>query len=509
MRLEKSKNAGKNIIFEFIQNVYGIIIPFIQRTLMITYLGIEYAGLGGLFTSILNVLNLAELGVGAAMIYSMYKPIAEDDENKVLRLLNLYKKYYRIIGIVIAAIGLLVTPFLEYLIKDGTCPKDLNIYVLFLMTLASTVMTYWLYAYKSSIISAYQKNYIGTKVRLEVTIPFDILQVVFIVVFRNYYLYLGCALARVVVNNIAIAYKTNKIFPQYKKPKGTVEKEEEQKIKKNVKDIFLNRVGVVLTESFDAVVISTFLGLTILGRYQNYLYIWTSVIVLSGVVFNSTRAGIGNSIIKDDRKKVFADLKTFTLIIFWIVAIIIAGFSNLYQPFIKIWVGEKNVLQYGIVICLCLYAFVRLLDYLFTTYKDAAGIWHTDRYRPLIAGIVNLIFNLITVNFWGLYGVILSTVVSKFLIDIPWLIYNIFNTIFKEMNVKKYLLHCFNMLICLVVTVCVTYLACCFIKLDGILEIIIKLVVAMITCNLVMCLLTFKTKESKSAKDIVIKIIKK
>lgn len=509
MRLEKSKNAGKNIILEFIQNIYGIIIPFIQRTLMITYLGIEYAGLGGLFTSILNVLSLAELGVGSALIFSMYKPIADDDESKVLKLLNLYKKYYRIIGIVIGAIGLIITPFLKYLIKDGTCPSDLNIYILFLMTLASTVMSYWLYAYKSSIINAYQKSYIGTKVRLEITIPFDILQVVFIVVFKNYYLYLGCALARVVVNNIAIAYKTDKIFPQYRKPKGTVEKEEEKKIKRNVKDIFLNKIGMVLTESFDAVVISTFLGLTILGRYQNYLYIWSSVIVLAGIVFNATRAGIGNSIIKEKRKKVFADLRTFTLIVFWIVSVMIAGFSNLFQPFIKIWVGEKNVMQYGIVVCLCLYAIVRMLDYLYSTYKDAAGIWHTDRYRPLISGIVNLMLNLITVQFWGLYGVILSTVVSKFLIDIPWLMYNIFHTIFKEMNVKKYLLYCINMMICLAVTVSVTYLACYYIKLDGILEIIVKLFVAMLTCNIVMCLLTFKTKEFTNAKNIIIKMIKK
>lgn len=509
MRLEKSKNAGKNIILELIQNAYGIIIPFIQRTLMITYLGIEYAGLGGLFTSILSVLSLAELGVGSALVYSMYKPIAEDDENKVLKLLNLYKKYYRIIGIVIAAIGLIITPFLKYLIKGGTCPKDLNIYVLFLMTLASTVMTYWLYAYKSSIISAYQKNYIGTRVKLEVTIPFDILQVVFIVVFKNYYLYLGCALARVVVNNIAIAYKVNKVFPQYKKPEGKIEKAEEKKIQKNVKDIFLNRIGVVLTESFDAVVISTFLGLTILGRYQNYLYIWTSVTMVAGIVFNATRAGIGNSLIKESRTKVYGDLKTFTLIVFWMISIMVAGFSNLYQPFMKIWVGEKNVLQYGVVICLCLYAFVRMINYLFSTYKDAAGIWHSDRYRPLISGIVNLIFNLVTVQFWGLYGVILSTVVTKFLIEVPWLIYNIFHTIFKEMNVKKYLLYCLNMTICLLVTVCVTYLACYYIKLDGMLEIVVKLVVAMITCNLVMCLLMFKTKEFNSAKNIVIKIIKK
>ena len=131
MKLEKSKNAAKNIAFELLQNSYRIIVPFIQRTLMIVYLGMEYAGLGGLFTSILSLLSLAELGVGAAMIYSMYRPIAEDDEKKILKLLNLYKKYYRIIGTVILVIGLAITPLLKFLIKADTCKYLYSVFAYF------------------------------------------------------------------------------------------------------------------------------------------------------------------------------------------------------------------------------------------------------------------------------------------------------------------------------------------------------------------------------------------
>ena len=509
MKLEKTKNAGKNMTFELFQNVYGIVVPFIQRTLMIIYLGIEYAGLGGLFTSILNVLSLAELGVGAAMIYSMYKPIAEDDETKVLQLLNLYKKYYRIIGMVICAIGLAITPFLKFIIKSGTCPKDLNIYILFLMTLASTVMTYWLYAYKSSVLQAHQKDYVATKTKLEATIIFDIFQIVFIVVFKNYYLYLACAVVRVIANNIIVAYRANKIFPQYKKPVGGLDKEEEKKLRRDIKDIFFNKIGLVMSDSFDAIVISTFLGLTILGQYQNYLYIWTSVITIAGIIFNATRAGIGNNLVSEDRKKVYSDFKTFTFIVTWIIVVVIVGFSNLFQPFIEIWVGKKNVLGYGVVICLCVFAMLRLFNYLLTTYKSAAGIWHADRFRPITSGIVNLAFNLITVHFWGLYGVILSTVVSLIIVDIPWLIYNVFHNIFKDVSASDYIKHCLKMLLYIVVTVFVSYLVVSFIKVNGVFGVILKLFSAMIVCNVCMVLLTFKTNEFSHSIQIIRKMISK
>lgn len=509
MKLEKSKNAGKNITFELIQNIYGIIVPFIQRTLMIIYLGIEYAGLGGLFTSILSVLSLAELGVGSAMIYSMYKPIAEDDEKKILQLLNLYKKYYRIIGLIICAIGLAITPFLKYLIKAGTCPKDINIYVLFLMTLASTVMTYWLYAYKNSVLQAHQKDYISTKTKLEVTVLFDILQILFIIIFRNYYLYLACALIRVIANNIIVAHRVNKFFPQYKKPMGDLKKTEKRGLRRDIKDIFLNKIGEVLTNSFDSIVISTFLGLTLLGQYQNYLYIWTAMLTVAGVVFNATRSGIGNSIVIETKEKIFEDLKTFTFIVTWIIIILITGFANIFQPFIKLWVGEKNVLGYGVVICLCVFTILRLYHYLLTTYKAAAGIWHSDRYRPFISGVLNLVLNLITVQFWGLYGVILSTVVSLIIVDIPWLTYNVFNTIFKGFGIKKYIVFCLKMIFCIVISTGFSWAICNAISLTGIMEMVIKIIVSMLICNISMILLTFRSNEFDRSVEIVKKILKK
>lgn len=509
MRIEKAKNASKNVSVELVQHIYGIIIPFIQRTLMIIYLGMEYTGLGGLFASILSVLNLAELGVGAAMVYSLYKPIAEDDDATIIKILNLYKKYYRIIGLVILAMGLLITPFLSFLIKADTCPKDLNIYVLFLMTLASTVLTYWMYAYKGSLFQAHQKNYIMTTINIATTIIFDAFQIVCIVVFKNYYLYLTCALLRAVVVNIVIAYKANKMYPKYKNPKGRLEKEEEKKITRNIKDIFLNKIGVVLSNSFDSIVISAFLGLTILAQYQNYLYIWTAIWWLAGTIFNATRAGIGNSLICEDKDKVFNDFKTFTMIIAWIIVIVISGFTNLFQPFIRMWVGEKNVLSNAIVLCLSAYFLMRFIEYFLSTYKEAAGIWHSDRFRPLVSGIFNLILNLILVQFIGLYGVVISTVLSFALIDIPWLSHNVFKRVFKDFSIKQYLANSLRFIISAIIAIASSVAVCRLVKLDGILEIVVKLIIAMLVSNSVMLILNFKTREFKHTVALVKKIVVK
>ena len=154
MKIERTKNATRKIIFGVILKAYQIIVPFLMRTAMIYLRGVQYLGLNSLFTSILQVLNLAELGVGSAMIYSMYKPIAEDDNTTICALMKLYRTYYRVIGLVIAVIGCILTPFIPKLIS-GDIPQGLNIYILYLLNLGATVLSYWLYAYKNTSVLMY------------------------------------------------------------------------------------------------------------------------------------------------------------------------------------------------------------------------------------------------------------------------------------------------------------------------------------------------------------------
>ena len=172
----KTKNSSRNLVFGICLKVYQLLVPFLIRTIIIKILGIEYAGLNSLFTSILQVLNIAELGVGTALVFSMYKPIVEHDDKKICALMQLYKIYYRVIGLVILAIGLCITPFLSKLIK-GDVPPDINIYVLYFLNLGATVLSYWLFAYKNSLFQAHQRNDVVSKVTILTNTVMYVLQI--------------------------------------------------------------------------------------------------------------------------------------------------------------------------------------------------------------------------------------------------------------------------------------------------------------------------------------------
>ena len=214
-KIERTKNATRNIVFGVILKAYQILVPFLMRTAMIYLMGVQYLGLNSLFTSVLQVLNLAELGVGSAMIYSMYRPIAEDDDEKICALMKLYRTYYRAIGLVIAIVGCILTPFVPELIS-GEIPKGLNIYILYLLNLGATVLSYWLFAYKNSILQAHQRTDIVSKATLITSTIQYILQILVLWFFRNYYLYVIVMLITQAVTNIVTAVVADKLYPQFK-----------------------------------------------------------------------------------------------------------------------------------------------------------------------------------------------------------------------------------------------------------------------------------------------------
>lgn len=437
MKIERTKNAARSIVFGFLLKMYQIFVPFLMRTAMIYFMGVQYLGLNSLFTSILQVLNLAELGVGNAMVYSMYKPIAEDDQATICALMRLYRTYYRLIGLVIAILGLLLTPFVPKLI-NGEFPQELNIYVLYWLNLSVTVLSYWIFAYKNSLLQAHQRNDVASKVIFATNTVQYSLQLLVLVTIKNYYVYVVVSLAAQALTNIVTAIAATRIYPDYH-PAGKLRKSQVQDINHRIRDLFTSKLGSVIVNSADTVVVSAFLGLTMLAIYQNYYYILTSIIGFVGIVFQSCTAGIGNSVIVESEEKNFEDLKKFTFLIAWIAGLCTCCLLCLYQPFMEIWVGQELMLSFPAVVCFCVYYFVYEVNQLLNTYKDAAGIWHEDRFRPLVTALSNLVMNLIMVQFWGIYGVILSTVLSTVFVGMPWLLHNLFTVLFDPSQMKAYL----------------------------------------------------------------------
>ena len=247
-------------------------------------------------------------------------------------------------------------PFIPKLIK-GDVPADINIYILYLLNLAATVLSYWLLAYKNSILQAHQRTDISSKVTLVTnTIQFG-LQFVVLWLLKDYYVYIIIALSVQVLTNIITALVADKLYPNFK-AKGKLPKEEVRIINNRIKDLFTAKLGGVIVNSADTIVVSAFLGLTVLAIYQNYYYLLTSVIGFVTIVFSACTAGIGNSLITETKQKNFNDLNKFTFLISWIAGFCSCCFLNLYQPFMKIWVGEELMLEYSAVICFVVYYFI-------------------------------------------------------------------------------------------------------------------------------------------------------
>lgn len=436
MKIERTKNAARSIMTGLGLKLYQMVVPFLMRTAMIHLMGVEYLGLNGLFSSILHMLNLAELGVGAAMVFSMYKPIAEDDTARICALMRLYRRYYRLIGLVIGLIGLALTPAIPHLIKSAL-PPELNIYWLYLLNLGATVLTYWLFAYRNCLLQAHQRLDLASGITIVSSTVQYVLQLLIMVYLKDYYLYVIVLLLGNVINNILTALVTKKKFPQYN-PVGELDRGEVRAVNGKIRDLFTGKLGSVVSQYADTIVISAFMGLTVLAVYQNYYFIFTSVVAVIEIMISSITAGLGNSFITETKEKNYRDLLKFAFLFLWLTGMCCCCFLGMYQPFMTIWVGEELMLDFGLVVCFAGYFLLYTFNRLLTVYKDAAGLWHQDRFRPLITSGINLTLNLLSVKAFGLYGVILSTVVSMVFVGIPWQLHNLFTLAFQPEQFKGF-----------------------------------------------------------------------
>lgn len=505
MKSNRTQNAIRNIIWGFINKFVALLLPFINRTIMIYLMGDQYVGLGSLFNSILSVLNLAELGIGSALVYHMYKPIAEGDKDTICALMNFYRKCYRVIGICVLVCGLVLLPFLSYLIK-GELPSDINIYILYLMYLGQTYISYNLFAYKNALLGAHQRNDITSKLGLIVNTCNLLSQMIILVITRNYYLYIGTGMLFGIFNNLLQAFIVNRLYPQYK-CRGKLAPEIVQDLKKRVLGLMSSKIGGIVINSADNIVISAFLGLAVVGWYNNYYYIMSSIIGFLDIILWSLTAGIGNSIITESVEKNYRDFKKFNFIYQWIVSWCAVCLLCLYQPTMSVW-NPKGMFPFYIV-CLLVFRFYagRCVQITFA-YKDAMGLWWEDRWRPIISAVVNLVVNIILVNWIGIAGVIISTFICSVFISTPWGNIILFNNYFKT-GLKKYFLNLgYNYLITFLICAGCLYV-CNLISVEGVLCILVRAIICCILPNVLLALLYCKTVEFSDAKEFVVNIIKR
>lgn len=424
MKFERTKNAKRNILWGLINKVCVLVLPFASRTVLIYVLGSEYLGLSSLFTSILTVLNLSELGVGSAIVFSMYKPIAENDENTICALLSLYKKIYRIIGLVVLILGIALVPFLDKLIKSDL-PSDVNLYILYAIYLINTCITYWLFAYKNCLLHAFQRDDIGSKINTCTTVLLHVLQISLLVITKNYYFYI-CVMPLIsFLNNIVNVFFANKLFPTLR-CRGLVQKNVKNDISKRILGLSIIKVAAVSRNALDSIILSAFLGLNIVAAYNNYYYILSSLAGVLTIFTSAISSIVGNTVATETKEKNYSDMRFLNYMYLLLSGWCTVCMVNIYQPFMKIWVGESLMFNDIIMVLFSTYFYLSRIGDIQAQYFDAAGLWWNGKFRGLIEAIANLSLNLLLGYYYGVLGIVLATIISIILINIPLSIYYTF-----------------------------------------------------------------------------------
>lgn len=438
MRLNVLQNAKRNMFWGVLERLIITLLPFVVRTVFLNVLGAEILGLNGLFTSILNILNIAELGFSNAVIYNMYKPIAQNDVDKVCALMKFYKKIYRIIGTIVFAAGLTVVPFLPRLI-NGTIPTGYNLYVLYSVNLFNTGIGYFLFAYKTCLLSVHQRNDITSRVSLLMNVLTSALQIGILLTIKNYYVYVLIVPIITISTNVVNAVIATKMYPQYV-CKGNLSKESTNAIKKNVLGLMIGKICMVSRNSFDNIFLSAFLGLSTVAMYNNYYYIMSSIIGILGLANSAINAGVGNKVALNTVEQNHKDFQLVTFVYMWISGWCTICLLCLYQPFMRLWVGQELMFPFIVVIQLCLYFYSLTMGDMRSIYSNSSGLFWQGRFYVIVEAVLNIILNYVFGKKWGVYGIIAATNVTILFINFIWGSLVLYKYYFVQMSVKKYFL---------------------------------------------------------------------
>lgn len=475
MAANRVENAKRNLVFGMVNRIITMLMPFISRTALIYVLGMEYVGLNSLLASILQVLNLADLGIGTAIVYALYEPVANDDVPAIRALMNYYRRVYRTIGCVIAVLGVLILPLLPRLIK-GEVPADVSLNALYLVYLANTVLSYWLFAYKQALPTAMQRVDVVSNVNTATNILLNLLQVVVLFLFRNYYVYLIVIPLCTVANNILMAIHVDRTYPGYK-PQGKISEEQRASIRKRVAGLTIQRVCATTRNSLDSVFLSSFLGLTVTAIYNNYLLVMGAVTGILGVVSTAILPTVGNSIVTETAEKNYGDMRSMNFVYMLVSGWCASCLLCLYQPFMRIWTGAENTFGLNVVVLMVLYFYALKLGDIISLYASGAGLWWEMRWRAIAESVLNVGLNYVFVMFWGVGGIIASTLISILLVNFGLGTQIIFQYYFKNGKMGEYFLDQLRYFMVTAVVCAASFFVCSQLPSEGFLWLIVQALV--------------------------------
>lgn len=490
----RTKAFLKNGIIIIAVQVFTYLMDFLCRTVFIHTLSMDYLGVKGLFSNILSLLSLTELGISSVLVYSMYKPVADRDEPQMLALVGFYKKAYHIIACLVGGIGLILTPFLTYLIKD--CPDIKGLYIIYLLYLANSVLSY-LFTYKMSLFQADQKLYICTFWGCIFSAIRNIVQIICLFVTHSFFLYLIIQLPFTVFSNLFLSRKAEKEYPFLKTKKYPVlSKKEKDTLMKNTFAMFNHRIGATILNSTDNMIISRFIGIVAVGINDNYVMIVNMINGVMTQIFSALTASVGNLNATESSETSYKVLKTLHFASFWFYSFCTICLFMLINPFIELVWGKQFLFPLPVVAIICLNFYIVGIRKIPLIFKESMGLLWNDRYKPLIEAGLNLIISIIAVHFLGITGVFIGTFISMVSTSLwvePYVLFKHgLNMSWKEFwinNIKYFLIF--------LITIAVTYFTGTLYQGKLLYNFIYRLVICIFIPNILFLLLFYRSAEFK------------
>ena len=419
--------AKRNILFGYVGQLATALMSFVLRTVFILRLSETLLGVNGLYTNILSLLSMAELGIGTALNFSLYAPVARKDTEKIKSYMQMYRRCYFAIACVVAGIGILLIPLLPYIIKNpGTLTtRELTLY--YLIFLFNTVSTYFV-SYKYSLVNAEQRNYIQTNINTLTKVITVLLQIIVLLTTRNFLAYLLTDAAVQLTQKIFVSGYLNRLYPFLKEKNiQKLSKEESGEVWRKTRALVLHKVGDVARLQTDALIISAFIEVAVVGMVDNYTLVINTVSNFVNIIFNSVISSFGNLIATESREKQFQLFKVYRFFASWIYGYFYVGFFVLLTPLIRLWLGETWILPGAAIGCLLTDFYFKGDRIVLSNYKTAAGVFEQDKYLALIQGGVNLVISIALVQRIGLTGIYVGTIVSGLIANVtkPIIIYRV------------------------------------------------------------------------------------
>lgn len=503
MKSNRKKSSIKNMITAVSSNIITIIIGLVAQAIFIKILGSEYLGLNGLFSNVISMLGIVELGMGSAIIYNMYKPIAENNIEKIKSLMKFYKKSYLIITLIISVIGILIIPFIKYIVDIESITVNINVYIVYLLFLSETIASYIL-SYKRSMLYADQKEYVTNIVHIGYTICMNISQLIVLYITKNYYLYLIIKIIMRFIENIILAIIVNKKY-KYLNDKNVInlDKETEKDIFKKIKALFFHKIGAFVVLGTDNIIISKYLGIVVVGLYSNYYMIINAVQTVLNHIILATKASVGNLLVTENNEKQFAIFDKIRFANFWLSCLSSICIFVIMDSFISIWIGYKYVLPTKVLLVLVLNFFIVSSRATYSSFKEAAGIYYEDRFVPIIESSLNIVLSIIFVKLYGLMGVFIGTIASGLVL---WC-YSYPKYVYKNLFKRSYIDYMKETIYYFIIFLLIagfTYCVAILVTFENIyMQFISNTLIALIVPNLLLLLLFSKDNRFKYFINII------